>query len=137
MKENVNSKKQNFQAKTIQEIRDTMKTPNKWLIGLEKEEETKIKDTENIFKITIEENPPHNLKEVHINIYEAYRIPNRQDQKGTFPRQIIIKRLNYITKKNMKIAREKDQKKHIKSDLIEWHLTFNRNSKSQNALNKL
>lgn len=53
---------------------------------------------------------PH-LKEVHIRIKEAFRIPNRQDQKRTPPQQIIIKRLNEETRKNIKMAREKDQNK--------------------------
>lgn len=68
----------------IQEILDTMKSPNLRLIGIEEGEEIHIKGPErleNIFNKTTEENFPNRKKVMPINIKEAYRTSIRLDQK--------------------------------------------------------
>ena len=59
-----------------------------------------------------------------IKVQEAYRTPNRLDQKRKSPHHIIIKTLNIQNKERiLKAAREKDQITYIKTDLIGLHLT--------------
>lgn len=48
--------------------------------GIEGEEKTQVKGTENIFNKIIEENIP-NLKEITIKVEEAYRILNRLEKR--------------------------------------------------------
>ena len=50
-----------------------------------------FKGPANIFNKIIEENFPNLKKEMPINIQEAYRTPNRMDQKRNSSRHIIIK----------------------------------------------
>ena len=50
-----------------------------------------LKGSVNIFNKTIEENFPSLKKEMHINIQEAYRTPNRLDQKRNFSHYITVK----------------------------------------------
>ena len=57
-----------------------MRRPN-LRIGIDENEDFKIKGPVNIFNKIIEENFPNLKKEMTINIQEAYRAPNRLDQK--------------------------------------------------------
>jgi hypothetical protein len=50
-----------------------------------------IKGPVNIFNKIIEENIPTLKKEMFMNIQEAYRTPNRLDQKRNSSRHIIIR----------------------------------------------
>ena len=68
--------------KTIQEIQDIMKRPNLRIIGIEDSEDSKLKRPANIFNKIIEENLSILKKEMPINKQEAYRTPNRWDQKA-------------------------------------------------------
>ena len=71
-KENVKSKNQ-----------DTLKkrpSQTKSIIGIEEGEAAQVKGVENVFNKSIEENHP-NLEERTIKVQEAYRTPNRLDQK--------------------------------------------------------
>ena len=77
VKENDKSKK--FLTENIQEIWDTMKRPNLWLIGVE-EGELQLKGTENIFRKIIEENFSNLKKEIAVKVQKAFRTPNRLDQ---------------------------------------------------------
>ena len=52
----------------IQEIWNTMKSPNMSIIGIEKGEECQFKGPENIFDKIIEENFPNLKKERPINL---------------------------------------------------------------------
>jgi hypothetical protein len=79
IKENAKCKK--IPTQSIQEIQDTMKRPNLWMIGVDEKEDFQNKGPTNIFNIFIEENFPNLKKEMHMNIQEAYRTPNRLDQK--------------------------------------------------------
>ena len=85
-----------------------MKRPNLRIIGVE-EEELQLKGTENIFNKIIEENFPNLKKDIPMKVQEAYRIPNRLDQKKS-PHHIIIKTQNIqIKERILRAAKEKGQ----------------------------
>jgi hypothetical protein len=77
----------------MQDIWDTMKRPNLWITGVEEGEGIQTKGTDNLFNkswklLNLE-------KEKNIQVQEAYRTPNHQEQKKwNTPTQIIIKTLN-------------------------------------------
>ena len=79
VKENVKSSE--FLTQNIQEIWDTMKRPNLRIIGVEEGEDLQLKGPENIFNKIIEENFPNLNKDIPMKVQEAYRTPNRLDQK--------------------------------------------------------
>ena len=64
---------------------DTIKKPNLRIIGVEEGEELQIKGPENIFNKIIEENFPNLKNDIPMKVQEAYRIPNRLDQKKKNP----------------------------------------------------
>jgi hypothetical protein len=64
------------------------------LIGIEEGEDSQFKGQENIFNKIIGENFPNLKKELATNMQEAYRTPNRLDQKRKSSCHIIIKTLN-------------------------------------------
>ena len=66
-------------TQNIQEIWDTMKRSNLRITGTEGE--VQLKSTENIFNKIIEENLPKLKKDMPMKTQEAYRTPNRLDQK--------------------------------------------------------
>ena len=69
-----------------------------------------FKGPANIFNKIIEENFPNLKKEMPMNIQEAYRTPNRLDQKRNSSRHIIIRTTNAINKNRiLKAVREKGQ----------------------------
>jgi hypothetical protein len=80
----------------IQEIQDTMSRPNLRIIGVDENEDFQLKGTANIFNKVIEENFPNVKKEMPMNIQEAYRTPNRLDQKRNSSRHIIIRTTNAL-----------------------------------------
>jgi hypothetical protein len=82
IKENAKCKK--ILTQNIQEILDTMRRPNLQIIGVDENEDFQLKGPANIFNKIIEENFPNIKKEVPMNIQEAYRTPNRLDQKINF-----------------------------------------------------
>jgi hypothetical protein len=83
IKENVKCKK--ILTQNTQKIKDTKRRPNLRIIGVNKNEDFQLKGPVNIFNKIIEENF-HNLKkEMAMNIQEAYRTPNRLDQKRNSP----------------------------------------------------
>ena len=67
-------------------------------IGVDENEDFQLKGPANIFNKIIEENVPNLKKEMPINIQEAYRTPNRLDQKGNSSRHIIIRTTNALNK---------------------------------------
>ena len=71
----------------------------------------KIKVPENIFKKIIEENFPNLKNDILMKVQEAYRTPNRLDQKKKkSPRHIIIKTQNIeIKERILRAAKEKGQ----------------------------
>ena len=76
-----NGKSNKFSAQNIQEIWDTIKKPNLRIIGIEEGKELQIKGPENIFNKIIEENFPNLKNDIPMKVQEAYRTPNRLDQK--------------------------------------------------------
>jgi hypothetical protein len=67
-------------TQNIQEIQDTMRSPNLRIIGADKNVDFQLKGPVNINKIK-EENFPNLKKEMPMDIQEVYRTPNRLDQK--------------------------------------------------------
>jgi hypothetical protein len=87
-----------------------MRRPNLRIIGIEESEDSQLKGPVNIFNKIIEENFPNLKKEMPVNIQEAYRTPNRFDQKRNSSYHIIIKIPNALNKERIfKTIREKGQ----------------------------
>jgi hypothetical protein len=70
--------------------------PNLRIIGIDEKEDFQIKRTVNIVNKIIEENFPYLKKEMPKNMQEAYRTPNRLDQKRNSSCHIIIKTPNAL-----------------------------------------
>jgi hypothetical protein len=69
-----------------------------------------LKGLANIFNKIIEENFPNLKKDMPMNIQEAYRTPNRQDQKRNSSQHIIITTANALnTDRKLKAVRERGQ----------------------------
>jgi hypothetical protein len=112
IKENAKCKK--ILTRNIQEIQDTMRRPNLRIIGIDEKEDFQLKGPVNIFNKIIDENFPNLKKEIHMNIQEAYRTPNRLDQKRNSSHHIIIKTPNVQNKeKILKAVWEKGQVTYI------------------------
>ena len=108
IKENGTCKK--ILTQNIQEIEDTMRRPNLRIIGVDQNEDFQLKGPANIFNKIIEKNLPNLKKEMPMNIQEAYRTPNRLDQKRNSSRHIIIRTTNAVNRdKILKAVREKCQ----------------------------
>jgi hypothetical protein len=108
IKENTKCKK--IPTQNIEEIQDTMRRPNLEIIRVDENQDFQLKGPANIFNKIIEENFLNLKKEIPMNIQEAYRTPNRLDQKrNSFP-HIIIRTKNALNKDRiLKAAREKGQ----------------------------
>ena len=81
IKENGKCKK--IPTQNIQEIQDTMRRPNLWII-VDENEDSQLKGPANIFNNVIEESFQYLKKEIPMNIQEAYRIPKRLNKKRNF-----------------------------------------------------
>jgi hypothetical protein len=79
IKENAKCKK--ILTQNIQEIQNTMRRQNLKIISINENEDFQVKGPVNIFNKIIEENFPNLKREVAMNIQEAYRTPDRLDQK--------------------------------------------------------
>ena len=79
MKEN--AKCNNFLTKNIQEIQNSMRRPNLRIIGKEESDDFQLLGPVIIFNKIIEDNLPNLENERLMNIQEAYRTPNRLQQK--------------------------------------------------------
>jgi hypothetical protein len=87
-----------------------MRTPNLKIISMEESKDFQLKGPVNIFNKIIEENFPNLKKEVPMNIQQAYRTPNRLDQKRNTSCHIIVKTTNLQNKERiLKAVREKCQ----------------------------
>ena len=82
VKENAKCKK--VLTQNIREIQDIMRRPKLQIIWVNENEDFELKGPANIFNKIIEENFPYLKKEMSMNIQEAYRTPNRLDQKINF-----------------------------------------------------
>jgi hypothetical protein len=88
IKENAKCKK--ILTQNIQENQDTMRRTNLWIIGIDENADFQLKGPANIFNKIIEENFTYLKKEMPMNIQEAYRTPNRLDQRRYSSQNIII-----------------------------------------------
>jgi hypothetical protein len=87
-----------------------MRRSNLKIICIEESQNSQLRGTVNIFNKIVEENFPNLRKEMPRNIQEAYRTPNRLDQKGNSSCHIIIKTPNALNKERiLKAIREKGQ----------------------------
>jgi hypothetical protein len=87
-----------------------MGRPNLKIIGIEEGEDSLLKEPVNIFNKIIEENFPSLNKKMPMSIQEAYKTPNRLDQKRTSSHHIIIKTLNALNRERiLKAVRGKGQ----------------------------
>jgi hypothetical protein len=95
-----------------------MRRPNLKIIGIEENEDSQLKGPANIFNKIIEKKKrkkktfPNLMKEMPMNIQEAYRTPNRLGQKrnSNSSCHIIIKTPNALNKERiLKAVREKRQ----------------------------
>jgi hypothetical protein len=87
-----------------------MRRPHLRIIGIEESKYSQLKGPVNIPNKIIEENFPNLKKEMPMNIQEAYRTPNRLDQKRNSSCHIIIKTPNSLNKERiLKAVREKGQ----------------------------
>jgi hypothetical protein len=108
IKENAKCKK--ILTQNIQEIQDTMRRPNIWIIGVDENEDFQLKGPANILNKIIEEKFPYLKKEMPVNIQEAYRTPNRLNQKRNSSQPIIKRTTNALNKDRiLKPEREKGQ----------------------------
>jgi uncharacterized coiled-coil protein SlyX len=106
IKENTKCKK--ILTQNIQDMKDIMRRPKLQIIGVDENEDFQLKGPANIFNKIIEENFPNLKKEMPMNIKEAYRTPNRQDQKSNSSQHIIIRTSNALNKeKILNAVREK------------------------------
>jgi hypothetical protein len=105
-----NSKYKRLLTQSIQEIEDKMNRPNLRINRIEKKEDSQLEVPENVFNKTLEENFPNPKKEMDIKVQEAYRTPNKWDQKRKSSCHMSIKTLNAQSKERiLKAAREKSQ----------------------------
>ena len=95
---NKNAKCKKTLTQNIQEIQDTMRRPNQWIIVAVENEDFQLKGPANIFNKIIEENFPNLKNDMPMNIQEAYRTPNRLDQKRNSSQHIIIRTTNALNK---------------------------------------
>jgi hypothetical protein len=77
-------------------------------------EEIQTKGIDNLFNKLIAENFPNLEKERDIQVQEAYRTPNHQDQKRNTPKHIIIK--DTEQRKNIETFKREKNKSHIKAN---------------------
>jgi hypothetical protein len=78
-----------------------MKRPNLRINGIEENEDSQLKEPENVFNKIIEENFQSLKKEMDIKVQEEDRTPNKWDQKRKSSFHIIIKTLNAKSKERI------------------------------------
>jgi hypothetical protein len=87
-----------------------MRRPSLRIIGIVEKEDFQLEGSFNSFNKIIEENFPNLNKEMPPNIQEAYKTPNRLDQKRNSSCHIIIKMPNAQNKERiLKAIRGKGQ----------------------------
>jgi hypothetical protein len=96
IKENAKCKK--IQTQNSQEIEDKMRRKNIKMIGVDENEHFQLKEPAIIFNKIIEESFPNLKKVMPMNTQEAYRTPNRLDQKRNSSYHIINRKANALNK---------------------------------------
>jgi archaeosine-15-forming tRNA-guanine transglycosylase len=69
----------------MQELTESIKTPNLRIMGIKEGEEVQAKGIHNIFNKIIIENFPNLEKAMPLQVQEASRTPSRLDQNRTSP----------------------------------------------------
>ena len=101
------SKAKKLLTQNIQEIQNTRRRPNLRIIGIQEGKEYQLIGPVNIFN-KIVENIPTLKNEMTMSIKEAFRTPNRVDQKRNTSRHIIVKMPSAQSKERiLKAVREK------------------------------
>ncbi|KAK1339272.1 hypothetical protein QTO34_019952 [Cnephaeus nilssonii] len=91
---------------SVRSLWDNFKRTNIRIMGVSEEESEQ--DAENLFEEIMNENFPHLMKEIDLQVQEAYRTPNKRNLKRTTPRHIIIKMPRAKDKERiLQAAREK------------------------------
>jgi hypothetical protein len=135
IKENAKYKK--ILTRNIQKIKDTMRRPNLQIIGVGENEDFQLKGPANILNKIIEENYPNLKEEMPMKIQEAYRTPNRLDQKRFSSRHIIIRTINTLnTDRILKAVRGKGQVTHKGRPIRITQYFFTRDYESQKSLDR-
>jgi hypothetical protein len=102
-----NAKWKKILPHNIHQIPDKTRRPNLRLIGIDENEHLQLKRPANIFNKIIEETFPNLKKEMTMNIQEAYRTPNRLEQKRNSSWHIIIRTANALNEDRiLKAVRE-------------------------------
>jgi hypothetical protein len=110
-------------TQNIQEIQDTMRRPNLRIIGIEERENFQLKRPVNIFNKAIEENFPNLKKDMPMNTQEAYRTPNRLNQKRNSFHHIKVKTPSAQNKERILTAVGEKGQVTYRADLSELHQT--------------
>jgi hypothetical protein len=122
VKENANCKK--LLTQNIQEIQDTMTRPNLRITGIEESEDSQLKWSVNILNKIKQENFPNLKNLMPMNIQEAYRTPNKLDQKRNSSHHIIIKIPNALNKQtNKRILKAVRKKGEVTCKVIPIRIT--------------
>ncbi|KAK1338829.1 hypothetical protein QTO34_019488 [Cnephaeus nilssonii] len=91
---------------SVRSLWDNFKRTNIRIMGVPEEE--REQDAENLFEEIMNENFPHLMKEIDLQVQEAHRTPNKRNPKRTTPRHIIIKMPRAKDKERiLQAAREK------------------------------
>jgi hypothetical protein len=95
-----------------------MRRPNLSILGIDENEDFQLKVPVNTFNKIIEENFPNLKKEMLMHIQEAYKTPNRLDQKRNSSQHILIRTTNALNKDRILKAVRKKGQVNIKVDLL-------------------
>jgi hypothetical protein len=85
-------------SQNIQEIQDTRRRPNLRIIGVDENKDFPLKGPANTFNKIVEKNVRNLKNDMPVNVQEAYRTPNRLDQKTNSSRHIIIRTTNAVNR---------------------------------------
>jgi hypothetical protein len=101
-------------------------------MGIE-EEVIQIMGIDNLFNNIITENFPNLMENRVIQVKEAFRTPNKQDQKRNRPTHVIIKSLN-MQRKILKTGNEKQKFAYKDKPIRKSSRFLNTNSKSKEGM---
>jgi hypothetical protein len=111
-----------------------VRRPNLRIIGIEESKDSQLKGPVNIFNNVVEENFPNLKKGMPMNIQEAYRTPNRLDQKIISSCHIITKCIKQ--RKNVKSSKGKRSNNVERQNYQNYTRLLTRDNESQKILGK-
>ena len=92
------------------------------------EGEEEEQEIENLFEKIMKENFPNLVKEIDIQVQEAWRVPNNLDTKRTTPRHIIIKMPQIKDKERISQEEREKQRLTYKGTPIRLSADFSKES---------